>query len=185
MKTIYCYGDSNTYGYDPRSIFEDRYEDEIRWCDRLGKVLSVRVINGGENGRCVPRSSREYQALRSSLPGADILMILLGTNDLLMGRSPQDISAAMEALILNLRAHFPDLAIVLLAPPAMHLPELAGTALTQQLSQQYQALAAGYSLPFLPLGELPLGYDGVHLSEEGHRQLAAELTGFLRLEGLV
>ena len=30
---ILCFGDSNTYGYDPRGFFADRYEARDRWVD--------------------------------------------------------------------------------------------------------------------------------------------------------
>lgn len=33
---ILCIGDSNTYGYDPRSFFGDRYPEDVRWTDNLG-----------------------------------------------------------------------------------------------------------------------------------------------------
>lgn len=32
-----CFGDSNTYGYDPRGYFGDRYGAEDRWPDLLAK----------------------------------------------------------------------------------------------------------------------------------------------------
>ena len=28
---ILCFGDSNTYGYDPRSFLDDRYPADVRW----------------------------------------------------------------------------------------------------------------------------------------------------------
>ena len=34
MKVI-CFGDSNTYGYDPRSFLGGRYEADCRWADIL------------------------------------------------------------------------------------------------------------------------------------------------------
>lgn len=37
MKTIVCYGDSNTYGYNPENGF--RYEYEERWTTILQKEL--------------------------------------------------------------------------------------------------------------------------------------------------
>ena len=49
---ILCIGDSNTYGYDPRSYLGDRYPAEVRWTDRLNKWD---VINCGVNGMTVPR----------------------------------------------------------------------------------------------------------------------------------
>ena len=30
-RRLLCYGDSNTYGYDPRSYLGGRYPDSIRW----------------------------------------------------------------------------------------------------------------------------------------------------------
>ncbi len=35
MKNVLCFGDSNTYGYDPRSYFGGRYDADSRWVDIL------------------------------------------------------------------------------------------------------------------------------------------------------
>ena len=32
---VICFGDSNTYGYDPRSWLGDRYDPQNRWVDIL------------------------------------------------------------------------------------------------------------------------------------------------------
>ena len=44
---IVCYGDSNTYGYNPRSYLGGRYPEAVRWIldryisgDSLGKVAT-------------------------------------------------------------------------------------------------------------------------------------------------
>ena len=38
MSEIYVfYGDSNTYGYDPRSMMGDRYPQDVRWTGILQK----------------------------------------------------------------------------------------------------------------------------------------------------
>ena len=47
MKII-CFGDSNTYGYDPRSFFGDRYPAESRWVDILARKLDCEIMNMGE-----------------------------------------------------------------------------------------------------------------------------------------
>ena len=42
MKKILCYGDSNTWGYDPRKTTPEvmaRYEDTVRWTGRLEMEL--------------------------------------------------------------------------------------------------------------------------------------------------
>ena len=186
MKTIFCFGDSNTWGYDPRSILEDRYEADARWCDLLGKALSCRVLNRGANGRCIPSSAWEYGALDRELESCgpvDAGILLLGTNDLLMGRSPERVSSAMEALVSHLKAFgFP---LVLLSPPDLRLPEPELRRALEAAAGFYQALAQREGLLYLDIRSLPLSCDGVHLSEEGHRLLARHLASLLRLQNLL
>ena len=52
-RRILCFGDSNTYGYDPRG---GRYDENTRWPLRMEKLLGrdYTVIEEGFNGRtCV------------------------------------------------------------------------------------------------------------------------------------
>ena len=51
---IVCFGDSNTYGFDPRSWFGNRYDAESRWPDILESKTGWNICNLGENGREVP-----------------------------------------------------------------------------------------------------------------------------------
>lgn len=39
MRVLF-YGDSNTYGFDPRDLFDDRYPASVRWTDRLAEMLN-------------------------------------------------------------------------------------------------------------------------------------------------
>ncbi len=64
---ILCFGDSNTYGYDPRGFFGDRYGAEDRWVDLLAKQTGHEIINAGANGRSLTFS--EAKELKSLLPG--------------------------------------------------------------------------------------------------------------------
>ena len=41
MKVI-CFGDSNTYGYDPRPLDGGRYDASCRWVDILEAKTAVR-----------------------------------------------------------------------------------------------------------------------------------------------
>lgn len=50
MKVI-CHGDSNTFGYDPRSWLGGRYDAGSRWVDILAAETGWTVSNWGENGR--------------------------------------------------------------------------------------------------------------------------------------
>ena len=57
MKTILCYGDSNTWRTIPRwqdsPIPSDRYDEDTRWTQRLAKALGAeyRIIEEGLGGR--------------------------------------------------------------------------------------------------------------------------------------
>ncbi|MBR6228562.1 MAG: acylhydrolase, partial [Eubacterium sp.] len=91
MKTVLCYGDSNTYGFDPRTGF--RYPEGIRWTSRLAAQLGeeYRVIEEGCNGRTTIfddplegwKNGLDYlkPCLNSHKP-VDIVILMLGSNDL-------------------------------------------------------------------------------------------------------
>ena len=55
--TVLCFGDSNTYGYDPRGYFGGRYEADSRWVDILAEKTGWTVCNMGQNGREIPTSA--------------------------------------------------------------------------------------------------------------------------------
>ena len=59
MTRILCIGDSNTYGYDPRSYFGDRYPEDIRWTGLLRKA-GYEFINCGQNGREIPTQEVQF-----------------------------------------------------------------------------------------------------------------------------
>ena len=52
---ILCFGDSNTYGYDPCFFLGGRYPAEHRWPDLLAAQTGWDIVNAGENGREIPR----------------------------------------------------------------------------------------------------------------------------------
>ena len=99
MGTIWCFGDSNTYGYDPCGFFGGRYA--APWPDLLAEKTGFRVINDGRNGRMIP--VREYELRQfckdAERYGADALIVMLGTNDLLEGAKAGEAAARMAAFL--------------------------------------------------------------------------------------
>lgn len=89
-KVILCYGDSNTWGYNPATA--KRFPREIRWTGRLQALLGKEyvVIEEGLNSRTVVwddpvngyRSGLSYliPCLDSQKP-VDLVIVMLGTND--------------------------------------------------------------------------------------------------------
>ena len=168
MKII-CFGDSNTYGYDPRGFFGGRYD--APWPEILAGMLGCDLINRGENGREIPKRAVDFPH------DADLLVVMLGTNDLLQGASPEAVCQRMEQF---LKTQDPE-RVLLMAPP--HL-KLGAWVADQRLIEDSKALSAGYQtlakclgVRFIDAGawNLPLCYDGVHLTEDGHRLLAMNL----------
>lgn len=95
MKVI-CFGDSNTYGYDPRGYFGGRYEGGSRWVNILAAETGWTICNMGENGREIPSAAPAF------LTETDLLIVMLGTNDLLQGRRPKATAERMERFLTGL-----------------------------------------------------------------------------------
>lgn len=185
-RTLICYGDSNTYGYDPRGFGGGRYEAKDRWCDILAAQTGCTVINLGENGRTLPEDSWDYMILDRCLrqhENADALIVMLGSNDVLLRFCPnvEEIGQKAEALLAYVRGKYPELKILLLAPPSVDIAEYA--PLMRQLAKIYSGLAEKYGVGFANPQQwgLPLAYDGVHLTEAAHHIFAQKLKGHLGL----
>lgn len=172
MKVI-CYGDSNTYGYDPRSYFGERYDADCRWVDILAAKTGWNIVNAGMNGREIPRSAVFV------LEHIDLLIVMLGTNDLLQGRSVEKVTEQMEAFLTGLTMERDKL--LLIAPPPMRpgewVTEQKLIDASVQLAETYRELAERFGVRFADAGKwnIPMAYDGVHFTEEGHKQFASKL----------
>lgn len=178
---ILCFGDSNTYGFDPRSYLGDRYPAEDRWTDILAKKTPWEVINAGANGREIPRNPYALRLLSQHAP-VDVFLVMLGTNDLLQGASASEAAGRMEAFLNPLLPHCKT--ILLVAPPPMKrgawVPTDALAVESLQLAEAYQALAQKLGIPFADTHgwNIELAFDGVHFTGEGHHTFASQLINY-------
>ena len=178
---LWCFGDSNTYGYDPCGFFGGRYA--APWPVLLAEKAGFQVINDGKNGRMIPEREHEFLQFRREAErySADALIVMLGTNDLLEGATAEAAAARMEVL-LN-RCNVP--MILLISPPPMvrgaWVPDDGLVEESKALSRQYRVLADRVGLQFGDAGDwgVELAYDGVHFSEEGHVRFANGLAACL------
>ena len=186
---ILCFGDSNTYGYDPRSYFGGQYPAQHRWVDLLARELGCTAINAGETGREIPRRESEFDRFHNLLTSQkpiERLLIMLGTNDLLQGISPEAVTARMERFIDQIDLE--PSKILLIAPPPMKLgawiPMQALVDASKELATAYEALSQRLGLGYANAGEwhIPLAFDGVHLTPEGHVAFAEGLSHYLKKE---
>ena len=181
---ILCFGDSNTYGYDPRGYFGDRYGTEDRWVDLLAKQTGHEYINAGTNGREIPRNPYALRLLTEQQE-VDIFLVMLGTNDLLQGATAKEAAARMEAFLNTLLPHCNQ--ILLVAPPPMKrgswVPTDVLVAESIHLAAEYKLLAEKLKITFVDTRHwnAELTFDGVHFTEEGHHTFAENLRKELRL----
>lgn len=175
---VICFGDSNTYGYDPRSWLGGRYDADSRWVDILTAETGWTVQNMGVNGRETPRTAPGLP------PDTDLLIVMLGSNDLLQGHSLEEAARKLERFLSDLS--LPRDRILLIAPPPMRRGEWVTS---QQLvddsrtfAQCCRSLAERLDVRFADAGDwnILMAYDGVHFTEQGHRAFAAGLLEVLK-----
>jgi len=180
---LWCFGDSNTYGYDPCGFFGGQYA--APWPALLAEMIGFQVINDGKNGRMIPEREHEFLRFRRDAErySANALIVMLGTNDLLEGATARAAAARMEAF-LN-RCNMP--LILLISPPPMKrgawVPDDGLVEESKNLARQYETLAERLGIRFADADEwdIELAYDGVHFSEEGHARFAEGLASCLEV----
>ncbi len=177
MKII-CFGDSNTYGFDPRSYFGGRYDASERWVDIIEKISGWKLINMGQNGLSIPASEYETTLYNNMFlrEKADLVLIMLGSNDLLQGLSAEAVSAKMKRFISGLSID--KAKILLISPPQFNTglwvedKSIIEHSLT--LGEKYSTLAQKLGIQFADANQwgVSLAYDGVHFTSAGHHAFA-------------
>ena len=181
-RRLLCYGDSNTYGYDPRSYLGGRYPESVRWTALLN-TGDWKVINKGENGRSIPRRDQEIRAAANAihLSKAEVVVVMLGSNDLLQcpSLSAEVCGERMERFLSVVLTQTQGKAkILLVAPPPMVPGAWVSDSRTVEESRKlagcYETTAHRLGIAFADAGVwgVELAYDGVHFSEKGHLAFA-------------
>lgn len=168
------------------------------------------IASDGLPGRAIPVTRYEWDyleyVLRQEMP-LDLFAVMLGTNDLLSTLRPDAARTArgMDGLLARAAAILEETGdetsvsarILLIAPPEIHLTDqpgmdavFSGDAAYAQICYEegkrlaafYRELAAYRQILFADASEwnLDFAWDGVHLSEAGHAQFAAQMEKVLR-----
>jgi len=204
MKVVLCFGDSNTWGYNPRT--KERYSKDERWTGVLKKELGqeYEVIEEGLNGRTTVwedpiegyKSGKDYliPCLESHKP-VDLVIIMLGTNDLKKRFSLSSYDIANGAGVLV------DIAlksgsgpgggspkVLLIAPPKVgKLTEFAemfegARKKSEKFSYHYRKIADEYGCEFLDASEVVTSsnIDGIHLELSEHQKLGKRVATLVK-----
>ncbi|MCJ8301619.1 SGNH/GDSL hydrolase family protein [Shewanella sp.] len=200
MKNILCFGDSNTWGYEP--VVCTRYSYDVRWTGALQKRLGsqYRVIEEGLNGRTsgfdepgrdFRNAARYFPMLLECHRPLDLVVIMLGTNDLKsqFQLTSSAIAQSVKGLCeMVLNSEYIDNActqLLLIAPP--HVASLPAEDVqffsgardkSLQLATEYKKVADELGILFMDASEVveTTDADGLHWTAQQHQDFAAVLS---------
>ena len=204
MKNILCFGDSNTWGYEP--LVARRYPADVRWTGVLQNSLGdgFRVIEEGLNGR-TNVTNEEGRPVRSGLDvlpilleshrPLDLVVIMLGTNDL-----KHDFNLSAEQIADGARQvcrcvidceylvdNPPQ--ILLISPTQVELMTeeeqglfIGAIEKSRELAEHYQVVAENLGIHFLDASKIVLrtDLDGVHWDADQHKAFGEALSGTIK-----
>lgn len=201
MKTILCYGDSLTWGYDPTT--SNRIDRNKRWPGVLKNNLSDEyvIIEEGLNGRTTvwddPLHGRYKNGMKYLIPclashrPIDLVILFLGTNDLKIrfSLSAAEIVQGIRVLVnIILKSESGPSGsapkLLLIAPP--HITELSNFSeefensktKSHKLGDYYNQVAEEYCCSFLDSSKVVVAsdIDGIHLEAREHVKLGQTIS---------
>ena len=195
-RRIACVGDSITFGHGVRGKTKETWEYYLNAL--LGD--GYQVVNYGASGRCLQRGgdfpyTEDHIFQRSLACGAELFLILLGTNDAKpSNRDRERFERDYEAFVHNYTQlqHAPR--VVVMTPPQVFGTDEHGVAafgvhagvLEQIVVEAEKAAAKKMGLQLIDLHEYTRDHpewftDGVHPNAAGNRAIAAYLAQELSL----
>ena len=205
MKTVVCYGDSNTWGADPE-IPNARFPINVRYPGVLQEILGAEYLIR-EEGVCARTTAfddpidpyRDGAAyveccMLTHMP-VDLLTVMLGTNDLKKHLHQTAFSSAKGLELLIRRAQNKEYGVggkppkILVISPVEVGPHIEETWLGEyfdkhsreiglQLSGYYKKVADMYGCSFMDAAQItgPSPADALHIGADGHKKLADALA---------
>jgi lysophospholipase L1-like esterase len=204
MKTIVCFGDSNTWGADPAN--PGRFDRDTRWPGVLRNTLGAdyHIVEEGLNGRTTVwddpiegyKNGRAYliPCLETNRP-FDLITIMLGTNDLKkrFSLSAHDIALGAGVLVNEVmrssvgRDGKAPHVLLIAPPPVARLTYFAemfegAEAKSRKLGEHYARVAIEQGCAFLDAGSVIVSsdLDGIHFEAGEHRKLGLAVADKVR-----
>lgn len=204
-RTVLCFGDSNTHGtIAMATVAERRRHDKAdRWPNVMASELPADwdIIAEGHPGRTAvwddpiegqhKNGARVLQALLETHRPIDLVVLMLGTNDLKsrFGLSAHDIALGVQRLVTEIRASdcgpdatAPD--VLLAAPVIVHEVGIfehvfAGAAAkSRQLPTLLRDVAKRHDVGFIDLNTVAQTdpVDGIHLNRNAHAAIGTSMA---------
>ena len=199
MKKIICYGDSNTFGFNPKD--GSKYDDDIIWTFQLQKILKDKyvVINEGMCDRTgfvnnpngfMFSGPKHFPKLIAKSDEIDVLILWIGINDLQFQYdiSMNSIEKGLENLIQIAKSKAKN--IIIVAPVILNEQILEGffkckfdkTSIikSRKVGRIFRMLANVYYLGFLDLNKfVKPSIDGLHYDAASHKIIAEKFAEYI------
>ena len=193
MAEIVCFGDSNTFGFNPRN--GKRYDENTRWSGILKNKLkqNYKVVESGCNNRTcysINPDSDEltgFKALPKCIKSTtEYLILAVGLNDLqkFYSSTDEEIKNGLVNLINIAKNISPKIEIIILAPSRINdnilnsyfamLFNKEAIEKSIKMSQLYIEVANKENCKYINLDNFvkTSEIDGLHYLEEEHKQIA-------------
>lgn len=201
MKKILCYGDSNTFGYNPAD--GSRFDEKTRWTALLQESLGsdYEIIEEGACDRTgiadndkgfMFSAQRHFPKTITKLKDIDLLILAIGTNDLQFkyDLTVHQFENGLEKLIVTAKNKVRR--IILIPPVVLRENVLEGffnfqfdetsVSKSKKIGKIYRKLSNIYGLDYFDLNDYvkPSNTDGLHYDSEGHKIISTKLTDYIK-----
>ena len=187
MKKILCFGDSNTFGFNP--IDFSRYDKAIRWSGILSNKFNI--IEAGCNNRCIFNNSGNFNSLKT-LPkhltdDLDYIILQVGINDLQFGYNVS-LETFKNKLVELLGLINPKVKVILLCPNVISqsilnsyfstLFDESSIEKSKKLPEIYREVSKNFNCLYINLNNIVKvsEIDGLHYDSKNHKILADYLS---------
>jgi lysophospholipase L1-like esterase len=205
MRTILCYGDSNTWGYDASS--KNRFPLKVRWTGVLQTLLKddAYLVEEGLNGRTTVfeepyREGRNgsilLKPILESHAPIDLVIVALGANDLkpIYGASGYDSAQGLRKILTIIKEskagiHSTSPQIMVVTPTKFR--ELSsetkerfrgGSEKFSLLLEEYKKMSEECGAYFFDSNDIVItsDEDGVHLNSENHKIMGVSICKYIK-----
>ena len=201
MKKIICYGDSNTFGYNPKN--NSQFDENTSWTSLLQKNLGseYEVINEGMCDRTgfvnnpkgfLFSAQKHFPKFISKTDDIDLLILWVGTNDL---QFQYDIGIGtvekgLQQLIDFAQGKVKN--IIIVAPVILDERVLKGffafqfdeTSIvkSRKIGRIFRQVANANNCAYFDVNKIatPSDVDGLHYDENGHKIIGENLAEFIK-----
>jgi len=197
MKNVLCFGDSNTFGFNPEN--GSRYDKNTRWTGALQTLCkdNFHIIEAGCNNRTAfsdnlaGKMFTGYKILPELLnSNLDCVILAIGVNDLQFqyNASLDDIKNGISNLVKMVKNTVQNAQIILISqtditenvlksPIFLTLFDKTSIEKSKHLSKIYSEISKKYGCEFIDLNNVatPSDIDGLHFEPKEHEKIAKEI----------